>query len=476
MIHKNIWKIFIILSFCLTYQYNLYNIETENKKNIISKVNKRLKISKKNKSKLFKKHNKIRILKPKLSQNPNKTKISKTNKFRIFKKQKDNKAGILESKISQANKDPKISKKFNESKILKPSENPKIIYENKGSIKSLINELMQKYQIPGAAIAVRDHDKTNIYVFGKTNKKSNKPITLETPFEIGSIGKTFTALLCSLDLKNLDENLIKYYPEIAKNKFLKDITFEDLLTHTSGLPFNPPKNLTTKKRLQNYLLNWKTNNFFQWQYSNLGIGLAGIGLEKKNYKHIDELYKKYILNQLDMPHTKVENLASSYYLQGHTKYGKKSRIICQTKIFKNLPAAGLIESNIQDMSKFLDASIGLKNIPDKIKKAIQNTQTARIETENFQQGLGWEIHSLDNQLNKLEKLSLGPIPAKQIPKNLQKYDPNKLIDKTGTTDGFKSYIAVIPGRKQGVVILLNKIIPHSVILKTGRKILFEKLL
>ena len=53
-------------------------------------------------------------------------------------------------------------------------------------------------------------------------------------------------------------------------------------------------------------------------------------------------------------------------------------------------------------------------------------------------------------------------------------DANKLIDKTGATEGFRAYMAVIPSKQLGIIVLLNKYISNGAIVNAGRKIIFEK--
>ena len=69
----------------------------------------------------------------------------------------------------------------------------------------LINEtmksFMQQYQIPGAAIAIVDHGKSSIYVYGYADREAKKPISKETIFEVGSITKLLTTLLIAEEIK-----------------------------------------------------------------------------------------------------------------------------------------------------------------------------------------------------------------------------------------------------------------------------------
>jgi len=347
------------------------------------------------------------------------------------------------------------------------------------SVTEIITKLMRGHQIPGAAVAIVDHKKTYFYVFGVANKTSNISVTKKTIFEVGSITKLFTALLFTVTANNknqLDEPLTKYYLELNKNTYMQKITLEELFTHTSGLPFNLPENITTIDQVQNYLLNWQSINTIgtEWQYSNVGIGLVGLVLQNKTHETINQLYKKYILKPLNMVPIgiDVDKKFQPYFAHGYVENGDAVPHSSQGLF----PAAWGLKASIQDMSHFLALAIGLPNVPENFRQAMQATQMPRLEVGNVQQGLVWQIHSLPDEslFNEPEKMNLGPLPVKWLSKEQQIFNANKLIDKTGATEGFRAYVAVIPSKQLGIVILLNKYISNGAIVNAGRRIILEQ--
>lgn len=348
------------------------------------------------------------------------------------------------------------------------------------SASDTITALMQRYKIPGAAVAIIDHNKSYIYVFGVANKSNNTPVTNRTIFEVGSITKLFTALLfvaANDDRGRLYDPLPKYYQELNKNPYLQKITMEELLTYTSGLPFTLPENIATIKQAQNYFLQWRPTSSIgtQWQYSNVGIGLVGMVLQNKQHKPISQLYKQHILDKLNMTATTIDvyKKFQPYFAQGYKENGNAAA----HSPIGLFPAAGDLKASIQDMSKFLTVAVGLSSTPLNLRQAMKNTQIPRLEVGgSTQQGLVWQIHSLRGKdlLNEPEKMDLGPLPVKQLPKEQQVFDDNKLIDKTGATEGFRAYVAVIPSKQLGIVILFNKYISNGAIVNAGRKIMLEK--
>jgi len=345
-------------------------------------------------------------------------------------------------------------------------------------IDKTMKSFMQQYQIPGAAVAIIDHGKSSIYVYGYANMEKKEPISRQTIFEVGSITKLLTTLLLSEEVKNqqlqLSNSLTQYLPEFRGNLLLKGITLENLATYSSGLPFNAPELIKTPKQLQDYLMHWQPTEGIgsRWQYSNMGIGLLGSVLQNKNHKEINNLYRERILAPLHMSLIGLEipQALQKNQAQGYTDKGKPD-VHLPLGLF---PSAGAMKANIQDMSHFLVAAIGLPEAPINIRQAMEFSQTPRLQVGDMQQAMAWQVYPLEDK-NKLvapENMNLDSLPVKWLSKDKVKFNPNALIDKTGATYGFRAYIAVIPGQESGIVILTNRYVSNGAIVNTGRHILF----
>jgi Beta-lactamase len=64
-------------------------------------------------------------------------------------------------------------------------------------IADVIRPLMREYRIPGMAVAVTVNGENYFYNYGVASIETQKPITSDTLFEIGSDSKIFTATLAS---------------------------------------------------------------------------------------------------------------------------------------------------------------------------------------------------------------------------------------------------------------------------------------
>src|SRR5262249_42797706 len=105
-----------------------------------------------------------------------------------------------------------------------------------------ITARMETSHIPGLSVAIVDGDQI-VYLkgYGQADA-SGRPVTPQTPFIIGSISKTFTALAAMQLVESgkieLDAPVQRYLPwfRVADPVASARITVGNLLNHTSGLP------------------------------------------------------------------------------------------------------------------------------------------------------------------------------------------------------------------------------------------------
>ena len=100
---------------------------------------------------------------------------------------------------------------------------------------------MQKLSIPGVAVARIEEGKTTYLKGYGTIGTSGMPVTAQTPFQLGSISKSFAALvvlqLADEGRLSLDDPLAKHIPDFqTRDKAASDlITLRLLMNHRSGL-------------------------------------------------------------------------------------------------------------------------------------------------------------------------------------------------------------------------------------------------
>ncbi|MFJ2989550.1 class C beta-lactamase [Collimonas sp. NPDC087041] len=335
------------------------------------------------------------------------------------------------------------------------------------TVDATIHPLMQKYSIPGMAIAVTINGKNYFYNYGVTSKETQQRVTNKTLFEIGSFSKTFTATLASYAQVggnlSLSDSPSKYFPFLRGSSF-DNISLVNLGTHTAGgLPLQVPDNIDNTDQLMDYFKHWEPTHAagtFR-KYSNLSIGLLGmIAAKCMNVSYEDALEKK-MFPELGMTHSYINVPADQMkdYAQGYTAKDVPVRLnpgILATEAYG-------VKSGSADLIRFIDDNIQASRLSEKLQRAIKDTHTGYFKSGEFTQDLIWEQYPYPVELKQLLAgndpgvIYQGSVASKLSPPLPPQADV--LINKTGSTNGFSTYAAFIPSKQIGIVILANKSYP-----------------
>ena len=107
------------------------------------------------------------------------------------------------------------------------------------TLRAYAEETLVVEGFPGLSVAVTDRSEiVASETFGLANVDAGVPVSRETYFELGSIGKTFTAILL-LQLHeegsvDLDEPVVRFLPWFEVRSEHGPITIRHLMTHSSG--------------------------------------------------------------------------------------------------------------------------------------------------------------------------------------------------------------------------------------------------
>lgn len=170
------------------------------------------------------------------------------------------------------------------------------------------------------SIVVQQDGKT-IYQrsMGWADLENQIPATAETQYRIGSVSKTFTAVLvmkaAAEGRLSLSDSIAKYFPD-AKIPNAEQITIDQLLQHRSGLvditndkPYEYYTYFTTPQTRQQILervaaagTNFQPDS--EYRYCNTGYNLLGYILEDVWGKPYAEIINDQIVSLLDLRHTR----------------------------------------------------------------------------------------------------------------------------------------------------------------------------
>ena len=158
----------------------------------------------------------------------------------------------------------------------------------------------------GAAIAVTDRDETlGVVVRGFADVASGTPVRPETRFMIGSISKSFAAIVVLQEVEagrlDLHVSVNELLPWLELPEPFGPITLHHLLTHTSGLVAgteDAPTGLGAASRLRALPPTFAPGERF-W-YSNDAFKLVGLTLERVTGRPIHDLLRERLFEPLGM--------------------------------------------------------------------------------------------------------------------------------------------------------------------------------
>ena len=320
-------------------------------------------------------------------------------------------------------------------------------YPPDSRLKAVVQPAVDEYRRPGGrlglSIGIFREGKFTCFNFGDTSKSDISTPTSQSIYEIGSITKTFTGVLLAgavdAGLLKFDDDIRKYLPGKFPNLVYEGhpIRIIDLANQTSGLPRNSthiPEGATpddivrlerdndTARFLESlHALKLDRAPGRELQYSNAAFGLLGIILEKVYGMPYDELVRAAIANGLAMHDTGIQLSESQQkrFVPGHSNDGQP-----RPPVILGVPGSGGLRSDVDDLLLYARANATARTGPF----VVSHQLTAGDASNGV--GLGWE----------LDKTQRG----------------DARISHDGGMLGYSAYIAIVPGRSFGVVLLTNQ--------------------
>src|SRR5690242_6770982 len=312
------------------------------------------------------------------------------------------------------------------------------------AIRAVIKDRVDSKRSSGIAVGILDPDgHTRVFAYGTSG--TSRPLDAQSVFEIGSITKTFTATtLADMVVKGevkLDDPVAKYLPASAHvpARNGREITLVDLATQSSGLP-RMPSNFAPKDRANPYAdyTEQQAIDFVssyalprdvgaKYEYSNLGMGLLGIALARREGVSYEALVRKHVIDPLGMTDTRVTFTPSmrERLALGHDENGA----VASNWDIPGLAGAGALRSTVSDMLRYLQANVDPSHTT--LAPALEMAHAKRYATDNpnLSLGLAWHI----------VRTSVG----------------STITWHNGGTGGYRTFIGFDSTRHAGVVVLSN---------------------
>lgn len=318
------------------------------------------------------------------------------------------------------------------------------------AIDTFVEAQMKDQRLPGLALGIVKGDQiVHLKSFGIADP-SGRAVTPQTPFIIGSLSKSFTALavmqLVEEGKVELDVPVQHYIPwfRVADEAASAQITVRHLLYQTSGLSTKTGRSFqgssdTSDGALEQAVRKLSTVELtgpvgMTHQYSTVNYSVLGLIVQTVSGQSYETYIQEHIFDPLQMNHSftsQTEAQSQGFATGYHYAYGMPMPVDLPHN--RGLLPAGYLISSAEDMTHYLIAQLN----DGKYKDAALLSQDGMIETHNPAvptgvtdtfYGMGWFVGPING------------IPA---------------VHHDGETFNFDANMILLPESQQGIVVLIN---------------------
>lgn len=287
-------------------------------------------------------------------------------------------------------------------------------------VDSMVETMMNKSITPGVAIVISKQGEIENKCYGYADVKDHKKVNEESLFELCSTTKAFTALAIILledegylsGSDRITDYLSWFTP--TYNGGQVNITIDQLLTHTSGIPSwsirlipEGTSDDMLKKTVHNISnITLDTYPGTKHNYATVNYDILALVIEEVTGQKYQDFVTDNILLPLGMKEsyfsTGQENI-SDKLTQGYKAFFGRSIEYRAPRYYGNI-AAGYLVTNVKELGYWMNAQLGIDDIPDKLKNAISKShkvdkKIAGYEDTNKYYSYGWSNEIEDRVIN-----------------------------------------------------------------------------
>jgi CubicO group peptidase (beta-lactamase class C family) len=321
---------------------------------------------------------------------------------------------------------------------------------NLAAIDTFVEGEMGAQRIPGLALGIVQGDQViHMRGFGDADSSGGE-VTPQTPFIIGSVAKSFTALavmqLVEAGKIDLDAPVQRYLPwfRVADEQASAKITVRHLLNQTSGLSTKTGRSFqgsgdTSDGALEKAVRKLRTAELTapvgaKHQYSTINYSVLGLIVQTVSGQSYETYVQKNIFDPLRMGNSFTsEAAAQSHGLATGRNYWFGRPRVADEPYNRGLIPAGYLISSAEDMTHYLIAQLNDGRYGGSAllsPSGIAELHRAAVATPaaDTSYGMGWFV---------------GPING--IP----------VVFHQGETFTYHANAVLVPRSKQGVIVLMN---------------------
>ena len=328
------------------------------------------------------------------------------------------------------------------------------------AVDRIMNGALRAWQIPGAAIAIVKNDRV-VYIKGYGNKEAGvvDPVGPDTLFQIASTSKAFTtaamAILADEKKLSFDDPVKKHIPYFRLDDMCADsmVTLRDIVSHRTGLRShdelwdNTP---LTREDVVRSMGAVKATRPFRtaYQYQNIMFITAGEAVAGASGMSWDDFVRQRLFAPLQMSSTVISDEeweASRDRATGYRWDATRQTVVKQVPIdTTTIGAGGAIKSSARDLGNWIrfqlaegyfegkrivsEENLAQTKKPVTIIALENSTRDSHPESNLFAYGMGWMI---------------------------QDYRGELLVSHSGSLNGFRTHLDLLPEKQVGFVVLIN---------------------
>src|SRR5215217_4982583 len=309
---------------------------------------------------------------------------------------------------------------------------------------------MDAQRIPGLALGIVHGDRiVHMQGFGQADR-SGRQMTPETPFLIGSVTKSFTALaimqLSEAGQVQLDAPVQRYLPwwRVADPDASTRVTVRHLLYQVSGLSKATGNAYATSRDTQDSALEDRVRALRDaeltqpvgatWQYSNANYWTLGMIVQAVSGQSYESYIQQHILDPLQMRNSYTSRVeAEQHGLPTEHHYWYGFPVAAELPFDRGGLGAGGLSSSTLDMARYLslylnDGRSGATALVSPAGAAELQRPGVPTGADGVSYAMGWEV----SQLHGITKIS-----------------------HDGSDFGSHANLIIVPDRQWGVVVMEN---------------------
>jgi CubicO group peptidase (beta-lactamase class C family) len=317
------------------------------------------------------------------------------------------------------------------------------------ALQGRVRAILDRYGVPGAGIVLADRQGVLWSGgVGVADRATGRPVTAGTPFRLGSVSKSVTALavmqLVESGRLSLDARLRDLAPEVSFDnpwEATDPVTVADLLEHTAGFEFahfneyfddrSSPRSLLAALAVNPASRHSRWPPGTRMSYSNEGYLVAGYLIEKLTGRSFDDVVRDGILAPLGMGTAafRLTPQIDAIRARGYGEDGSPSPYLEDMM----RPAANLLASP-DDMGRYL----------------LMMLNRGELDGTRLLSPAG-----IDRMEERRTLPYAGPAEQYGLGTDTAQYDGHVAHGHTGYTDGFRASLRYFPREGVGWTLMLN---------------------